>query len=590
MCGISALYRYTSVSDQDREKLIRMNAEMVYRGPDENGIWSDEKCCLAHTRLSIIGLENGRQPLFSEDKNLVLVSNGEVYNHQELKDQLISKGHIFSTGSDSETILHLYEEYGVKCLQQIRGMFAFCLYDQKSETLFVARDRVGEKPLYYSEIPEGVVLCSELKTLARYFLKEPEIDLDLLYETIRYSYPLNRTDTFIQQAKRLEPGNYLLISRNGLKKKTYWPDRTSFQYDGESDIQKKTLEILRESISLNLRSDVPVAILLSSGIDSCAIAALAKESGHTIHAVTAGYKGDHDGDEREIARKFSKEKAIPWQEIELDQGDYLNLFEEYTQALDEPVADVAAFAQWSLYRKTKELGFKVILTGIGGDELFYGYPSFNKQGDAIDINQKHLFDGNRSRSKSGRIFYGMMHARHLVSGAYARPFLDRAVAPHFVDFFYEFNRKENGSKLWNRNSVPWGFDHPSGIEQVYQHLFNTWLPNNCLYLSDRMGMGNSVEVRSPFVDFKLVEWVNSIPLEFRYRKNQPKYLLKSILKGILPEYILNGTKKGFTPPQKFIDALTQKYQFRFFKNAHPFYNAVLADKIVSTHYIKNSLP
>ena len=363
----------------------------IIEGPDDSGIWNDEKCGLAQRRLSIIGLEKGKQPLFNENKSLVLICNGEIYNYPELKNDLTSKGHIFESDSDSEAILHLYEEYGFKSLDYLRGMFVFCLWDSNKNRLFVARDRIGEKPLYYSQIPNGVVFSSELKAILKNYIKNPQLNIDELALTIRYSTPISKKDTFIDQIKRVEPGQYIIVSMDGIQKFYYWKRNLITTFIGSFDEAKQeTLRLIRESVDINLRSDVPIAVLLSGGIDSSTIAAIAKETGREIHTITAGYKGNHYCDEREAAKRFAHEKGLIYHEIELNESDYLDCFEEFTQYIDEPICDAASIAQWALYKKTRELGFKVLVGGMGGDELFYGYPYWNKLGESLSIHNKHL--------------------------------------------------------------------------------------------------------------------------------------------------------------------------------------------------------
>jgi len=255
MCGITALFRYTNISESDREKLVQMNREMHYRGPDEVGIWTNQTCGLAHTRLSIIGLQNGRQPLFNEDKSLVLVCNGEIYNYIELKKSLETKGHIFNSDTDSETILHLYEEYGVKCLDHLRGMFAFCLWNIRTKQLFAARDRIGEKTLYYSILQTGVVFCTELKAIKKYFLDKTQIHVRSLAECIRYNYPIDLKNTWIEQVKRLQAGEYALVDAKGPELHRYWRRDLTPRFNGTfEEAKNETLRLMRESVNLCLRS------------------------------------------------------------------------------------------------------------------------------------------------------------------------------------------------------------------------------------------------------------------------------------------------------------------------------------------------
>jgi len=586
MCGISAIFRYTSISESDKKKLSLMNQEMKYRGPDDSGLWYDNHCGLAQVRLSIIGLDNGKQPIVSKDRSLVLICNGEIYNYIELKEELIKKGHVFYTDTDTEVILHLYEDYGTESLQYLRGMFAFCLWDLENQQLFVARDRVGEKPIYYSEIPCGIVFSSELKAILKHYIPEPSIDTSMLLEAIRYSFPINRKDTYINQIKRLEPGHYLLINKFGMNKEVYWRKENHCNYNGTlKDAIIKTRELLFDSVRICLRSDVPVAVLLSGGIDSSAIAALAKEIGVEVYAITAGYKGNFDVDERAIAKRFADEKGLIWQDIELNIDDYIAYFEEYSAVVDEPVCDIAAFAQWGLYKKVKELGFKVLLSGNGGDELFYGYPYWNKIGESISALDKHIkirtFKGYKKKIEL--LKFAFNNLRYIVNGSYTKPYDEKVFSPNFFSSFLAFIRSSGYETDWNNinHKSFWQSGNMPGIEKVYTTLFNTWLSANCLYLGDRLGMGNSLEVRSPFVDYKLIDFVSSLPIEMKYRSNTPKFLLKKVLHGIVPDYILNASKKAFTPPIIFINELVDMYNYGFFKKGDKFFNSVFADNLLS---------
>ncbi|MDP4201296.1 MAG: asparagine synthase (glutamine-hydrolyzing) [Bacteroidota bacterium] len=589
MCGISAIFRYTRISDEDLQKLTRMNREMHYRGPDENGVWSDDTCGLAHTRLSIIGLENGRQPLFSEDKSLVLICNGEIYNYIELKKELELRGHRFNSDSDSETILHLYEEYGVQCLEHLRGMFAFCLWDISKRQLFAARDRIGEKTLYYSQLPCGVVFSTELKAILHQYTEKPQVDLQQLAVSIRYNYPFDKKNTYINSIKRIEPGEYILVGQSGIQFHTYWKPFSLPTFNGTFEQAKaETLKLMQESVDICLRSDVPIGVLLSGGIDSSAIATLAKESGREVHVITAGYKGNYDCDERAIAKRFAKEKGLIYHEIELDDRDFKNLFWEYSQYIDEPICDVSSMSQWALYKKAKEMGFTVLLGGLGGDELFYGYPSTNALAESLKLSHEHqaLFPFKGAERKIQFVRFLTKHWRHILFAGYSLGYNTKSV----VHWTYEDYKKFVETASFTLGDERYNFKdadvyiplEKSGneIEQMNYFEFSYFMTMLCLYLADRQGMGNSVEIRSPLIDYKLVEFVFSLPVEMKYRKGNPKYFLKETLKELVPDYILNGAKQGFTPPQDFINELVQNYQYRTLSSEHRFFNSVLADRIL----------
>ncbi|MDF1551122.1 MAG: asparagine synthase (glutamine-hydrolyzing) [Bacteroidales bacterium] len=592
MCGISAIYRYTNISAEDKRKLPLMSKEMEYRGPDDSGLWFDEQCGMAQTRLSIIGLQKGHQPLFNEDKSLVLICNGEIYNYIELKAELTHKGRKFYSDSDSETILHLYEEYGEKCLQYLRGQFAFCLWDSKKKQLFAARDRIGEKTLYYSEIPGGTVFCTELKTLLKYYVSTPQINLYQLAAPIRYTSPLSKKDTFIEQVKRIEPGQYILVNETGLYKHKYWKRSTKPTYTGSYEQAKsETLRLMKESVDIHLRSDVPIAIMLSGGIDSSAIAALAKETGREVHTITAGYKGQHDCDERSVAKQFAKEKGFIYHEVELGENDFNNSFEEFTQYIDEPITDSAAIAQWALYKKVKSLGFKVLLGGMGGDELFYGYPYWNKLGESLSITRYHqaLFPWNSVKKKKTFLKFLFKNWKYILHAGYPMKITDSSIGSWQYDDYVRFSKNAvleyNSDKFeFSRLNLYKAFGNcelGKELDLVYEFSFDNIMTMAYLYLSDRLGMGNSLEIRSPLLDYKLVEFVSGLPTEIKYRKGQPKYFLKEILQGIVPGYILDAQKRGFTPPDSFIRDVVEKYKYRFIKANHKYYNSILADRLLT---------
>lgn len=599
MCGISAIYRYSGLENDDKIKLQAMNSEMHYRGPDEHGIWNDHLCGLAQTRLSIIGLEKGKQPLFSEDNALALICNGEIYNYIELRKSLRQKGHIFYSESDSETILHLYEDYGPECLEHLRGQFAFCLWDSKQKLLFAARDRIGEKILYYSQLPCAVVFSSELKVVLKNYIPRPQLNYRQLAAPIRYTSPIDKSDTYIDQIKRIESGQYIIVDRCGLRKYTYWNRDMTPRFSGTaSQAKQETHRLMRESVDIHLRSDVPVAVMLSGGIDSSAIAALAKETGREVHTITAGYKGQHDCDERSVAKRFANENNLIYHEVELDENDFNNCFEEFTAHLDEPVTDSAALAQWALYRKVKSLGFKVLLGGMGGDELFYGYPYWNQLGESLTLHREHqrLHPWDTMQKKRQFVRFLLKHWKYVLKGGYPKKISDKSIGIWQYEDYKKF--ADTASIQWDGQEIHFkdidlSYAFPQGeigteIDIAYDFQFSYIMTLVYLYLSDREGMGNSIEIRSPLLDYKLVEFVSSLPIELKYRKDQPKYFMKKVLKEVLPEYILNGPKKGFTPPNAFIQDVVKNYDYQFFKAEHKFYNTILADRLLTLHLQQQS--
>lgn len=590
MCGINVIYNQDEILDQHKEIVLKMNKEMLYRGPDAQEIWNDDNVVFGHVRLSIIGLENGSQPLFSTDKNLVLICNGEIYNYVELKEQLKNDGAQFQTESDCETILFLYQKYGLDFIHHLRGMFAIVLWDKSKEELIIARDRMGKKPLYFASTLNGVVISSEMKAIAKCFLSNYSLNHKEIINSLKYSHPLLEKETFINEIEKVEPGQLIVFHKDSIKKCTYWSNKSFVRKKTETrqNALKQTREILQESVAIRLRSDVPVAVLLSSGIDSTSVASLAKECREEVHAITVGYKAAGNNDERQFAKKFAKEKGIIYHEVELDQKDFKNYFEEYTATFDEPVCDIAAIAQWGIYKKAKELGFKVLLSGIGGDELFYGYPIHNKLGESITatLNLKQFFPLNSTKGYLALLKYIYQQKQLLNFNSKNSP------ESHFKRYYQEDFEKFKKSVLESKldfsleEQLNLSNSKKNGVDTVYQYLLNEWLINNCFYQTDRLGMGNSVEVRAPFADQKLIEYVLQLPFEVLFDLNRPKGFLKDVMKNDLPAYILNMPKKGFTPPMGYIKEIEANYNSKYFDTELFHYNQVLVDTIISSHYTK----
>lgn len=591
MCGISVVYRYSSVTEDDLLKVRRMNDQMRYRGPEEEGGWSDEHCAMGQIRLSIIGLENGRQPLFNHDRSLVLVCNGEIYNYVELKKELQSKGFSFLTDCDIEVILYLYELYGTQCVQHLRGMFAFCLYDLNKQQLFAARDRIGEERLYYAEVPSGVVFCSELKGILKEYIADPQLNVRSLLEPIRFTGALSPRDTFIEQIKRVQPGEMVIVNSLGVHREFYWRRRRTYDFQGSlEEAKNETRRLLEEAVNIEMRSDVPVAVMLSGGIDSSAVAALAKRTGHEVHTITTGYEGKHDEDEREVARRFAKEQGLIYHEIELSKKDYVDAFDELVAYLDEPMTDSTAIAQWVMFKKVKELGFKVLLGGMGGDELFYGYPAWNQLGDSLRLRREHeaLFPWKGREKKVQWLRFMLKHFKWVVMAGYPNKLEDRSVAWWIHDDYHRFVKNatltlfDEKYRLSDYNVFKGFAPCPLGreVDLVYDHAIDTVMTQAYLFLTDRLSMGNSLEVRSPLLDYKLFEHVMSLPLKYKYVSGRPKQYLKDVLAGIVPDYILYAQKRGFSSPHSFIAHVAQNNQYRCFDSDYKFYNSILADRIL----------
>ena len=474
MCGINAVFNSIGVSEEHISIVGKMNNEMLYRGPDAQVVWSNENVVFGHNRLSIIGLDNGNQPLFNKDNTLALICNGEIYNYLELKAELEEEGVQFHTESDCEVILYLYEKMGTVFLSKLRGMFAFCLWDEANQQLLIARDRMGKKPLYYARGAKGIAISSEIKAITHHFLSCFSINSLEVTNALKYSHPLDTLNTVVNEVDKVQPGEFILFKVDSFIKRKYW-DINAITKSGRlnNDYSKQSYSLLKESVDIRLRSDVPVAILLSSGIDSCSVAALAKQCREEVHAITVGYKSKGAADEREIAQKFAKEKNIIYHEIELDQQDFENYFEEYTSVIDEPVCDIAAIAQWGIYKKAKELGFKVLLSGIGGDELFYGYKVHNEFGENWTINQemKQFFPMNSWKGNIAFAKYIFQHKKAFNS--YFKQSLEKHFTRYYSASFESFvNSFKRDDFTFEDRPLSLNNSNKNGIENIYSYLLN----------------------------------------------------------------------------------------------------------------------
>ena len=374
MCGIAGAIATEPLTRDTVSRVLSMNARLAHRGPDGHGEFHDGPVALAMRRLSIIDIHGGQQPLFNEDRSIVVVANGEIYNHVELRAQLRSHGHQFKSGSDCEVIAHLYEDYGLECVKHLRGMFAFALWDSHQRRLVLARDRMGEKPLYlYCE--RGILFfASELKAVLAagkvpFALNPTAVDLFFHYNYV--PEPL----TPVQGVRKLPAAHVLTIEvETGTQTEwCYWRMEESPPLTGNPvELIRRELESISELI---VRSDVPVGIALSGGLDSSAIAAMtSRKYPGVMQAFTVGYDGNPQNDEREAARAFAHSLGMPFHPIELHAEDVAAFFPELTYWLDDPIGDISAFGHYSVMKAAKVHGVSVMLQGHGGDELFWGYP------------------------------------------------------------------------------------------------------------------------------------------------------------------------------------------------------------------------
>jgi asparagine synthase (glutamine-hydrolysing) len=553
MCGICGFCVPEGRPRPDRDTLLAATTTLAHRGPDAASLWLEGQAGLGHRRLSIIDLAGGDQPMFNEDGSVVLVFNGEIYNYLELRPGLLERGHRLATASDTEVIAHLYEELGAECLGPLNGMFAIALWDAKRKRLLLARDRLGEKPLYYHVAGGALVFASELKALLRFPQVEARVDPRALDDYLAYGYvPADRC--IIAGVKKLPPGHRLVWEDGNVRVERYWD--VSFAPPAVRDETEWLLELeerLRASVRIRLRSDVPLGVFLSGGVDSSTIVALAaQETPGQLKTFSIGFK-NADFDELRYARLVADRFSTDHHEMVVEDQD-ISILPKLAYHLDEPAADPSALPTYYVCREARKR-VTVCVSGDGGDEVFAGYTRYQ---DAL---RYQAFDRGLGGLGVGRALGALSRLlpRHVRGqGALAR-LGARDVERWFLQTgkFFPAERREllEPDMLSSLEPEPWlfapYFENGAGPDLVsrLQHADQkTYLPDDVLVKVDRMSMQNSLEVRVPFLDHTLVEFVNGAPLAAKLKPGRTKAPLRSLLERHLPKDVHARAKKGFGIP------------------------------------------
>lgn len=587
MCGIAGLIsRRTPVSDVTHGAILRAAlADVVHRGPDHHATFFGERVWLGHSRLAIIDLsEEANQPFVSHCGRYVCVFNGAIYNFRLIRDQLQRDGYSFRTKSDTEVLLASLERNGVSCLENLVGMFAFAVWDNFERTLVVGRDRFGEKPLFFFHSAETFAFASEPQSLLTLLGSVPRsIDERAVDGFLRFGF-IPESLSLFKGIQKVMPGTALTLKDGDwtLAESTYWSiTRDSPARDGDVNSRitlhsrdDVILASLRKAVANTLESDVPIAIGLSGGIDSAAIAALARQVAPDTEfaAICVGYPGRPKYDERSAAAMLAKTLRIPLHEVEIPVDAFVDALPALIRDLGEPVSDIAAFAHAAVPRAAHELGFKVLLTGLGGDEIFWGYPWVQRAAQQPGPSRKSWKSrvantlGFRRDLATFRSMSGKAPGLHSL-GAGRRPSVANAyfelngetaplwyLQPEFRAAA-EFRRSVYGPKMQNMLELSnlglreFSARSASSKEsEIIAVLVDTWLVANSLAISDRVSMAVGVESRAPFLDVELVETV----MQLRKRESDvgllPKAWLRSALKEVLPAEVLARPKRGFQPP------------------------------------------
>jgi len=559
MCGIVGLVRNDG-KPVDRDLLARMNDAIRHRGPDDDGFYLNGPVGLGMRRLAIIDLKSGQQPIHNQDGTTWIVFNGEIYNYLELRQQLEKLGHTFYTNSDTEAIVHAYDQYGSNCPKYLRGMFAFAIWDERTQELFLTRDRVGKKPILYAEVNGQLVFGSEFTAL----LQHPDISREIQPEAIDaylsfmcVPAPL----TAYRSIRKLEPGHWLRWRKGEITIERYWQPDFSQKLDiSEEEAGERAIEILRDSVKVRLMSEVPLGAFLSGGIDSSAVVALmAQESNEKVKTFSIGFE-EQDFSELHHARRVAEWVGADHHEF-IVRPDAVEILPLLVEHYGEPYADSSAVPTYYVARETRK-HVTVALNGDGGDESFAGYeryaamqlaenyrkvPEFVRKSVKVGVGLIPTSELGRSRLRSGKRF---LEAASL-------PKVDRYLrwmsifdAAAKSSLYSDAFKSETTSGYAKSLLEPW-FVRSNGSGFVDASLLAdlmTYLPNDLLVKVDIATMAVSLEARSPFLDHHVIEFAASLPEKFKLRGLTTKYLLKKVLRKLLPSENLDRRKMGFGVP------------------------------------------
>lgn len=559
MCGINGIYHFNLDEPVDKATLLQMRDVIYHRGPDEAGCYINGRIGFGHRRLSIIDLRNGQQPLCNEDGTVWITYNGEVFNYEALRQDLLAKGHQFKTRCDTEVIIHLYEQYGVDCVKKLRGQFAFAIWDGRQQRLLLARDRLGILPLSYALDNGRLIFASEIKAILQDKRISREIDLAALSDYLTYHY-IPAPKTIFQQIRKLPPGHMLVCEQGTISVQRYWT--LKYQPDNEiseADYIEKIRQKLLESVKIRLMSDVPLGAFLSGGIDSSVVVAfMSQVMDQPVKTFSIGF-GEQDFDELRYARRVAQHFSTDHHEF-IVTSETKELLPQLVRQFDEPFADASAIPTYYVSKMARD-HVTVCLSGDGGDETFAGYHHYkvavrlhNRLSPIPPFVRKPVFG-----AINHLIPDGVRGKRFALQASMASPAESYGVIHGYL------HPSERDQFLSNEVKAALRHEHPY---ELLQHLYDesgpvdhltrlqyvdfmSYLPDDILVKVDRTSMLNSLETRVPLLDYELLELVATTPAHLRMRGFEQKYILKQVVKDLLPAEILNRPKQGFGVPLKY---------------------------------------
>ncbi len=560
MCGIAGFTRFNHQYG-DASLLEKMGEAIAHRGPDAHGVYLDDSIGLCHRRLSILDLsEAGTQPMYSNDGNVVLIFNGEIYNFLELKAEISSDEYEFKTKTDTEVILALYQKEGEGFVKKLNGMFAIALWDKNKSRLILARDRLGKKPLYYWQDEGDLVFASELKSIFEIESFKKEIRLDAVYDFFAYQY-VPDPKTIFKHVYKLEPAHYMVFEEGHERKECYWQLNFEVnQFETEEELEAKLDRLIRGCTKHRMISDVPLGAFLSGGVDSSGIVAMmSQEDDKAVTTCSIGFD-DEKYNEVEFARIVANQYQSDHHEFFIRQNMLDNL-DEIVGFFDEPFADPSLVPTYHVSKLARQK-VTVALAGDGGDELFAGYEKYTND-DRENRLKKYFPSFLRALvfAPLGKILMGSSNntfkrAGSLLSSIGSSPSRGFYISnSQMSDVIWEKIAKDEVKKALSSYHPSQITEHHYNTAQTKDHLskilytdLKTYLPGDILVKVDRMSMAHSLEVRAPLLDYTLAEFATSIPSDFKYRDGEKKYILKNTFKKLLPDEILYRKKMGFAVP------------------------------------------
>jgi asparagine synthase (glutamine-hydrolysing) len=603
VCGILGSFNPDGNLQINQSSIQGLLATLRRRGPDASGHYIDENVFLGHTRLSIIDLSSGDQPIYNENRTKCIVFNGEIFNFAEIKSELVNCGHIFSTNSDTEVILHAYEQWNEACIDRFRGMFSFAIYNISDKSLFIVRDRLGIKPLFYARSGNNFYFASEIKAILKMTDIARDIDTNAMASYFTLGY-IPASLTIYKHIRKLMPGHYMKISRTGVSVSRYWnlyfcPDENK----SESYYIENIRHLLEESVSLRMISDVPIGAFLSGGIDSGVVTALmAGKSNSRIHTFCMGYGGNTGGflDERRYARLVADRYGADHREFEV-MPDIESIAGDIVKAFDEPFADASTVPSYYLCQLTRR-HVTVALSGLGGDELFGGYERYLGYKLSSYYNMIPSFIRHSVINRIVNCIpersdghYTINHLKRFTRSA-ALPDFQRYFGfissgmDKYLSLFSNQKTMRDGRKYCE--DLMSGYFNSDNAKNPLDKVFYTdimfYLPEDILACTDRISMWHSLEARVPFLDHRLLEFCARIPNRLKIHGTQKKYILRKAYSTSLPKEIFTHRKQGFIGPmtrwlqtdmKEFVSSTLSESRL----NKHGIFNYDSINKIITEH-------